>query len=400
MLFFARKKVQLHEIEELRAATKGTSQYIHFNNAGASLPPDIVLETVLNYLKEEAVCGGYEAEAKYAAELQNVYTQIAKLLNAHPDEIAIVENASTAWLLAFAGVDFKPGDEVVTSEMEYVTNYIGLLNAKKNYGTGIVVVPGDARGNFDLQALEEAISERTKLIAVTHIPSSAGNILPAEEIGRIARRHGVLYLLDACQSAGQLPLDVEAIGCDMLAVTGRKYLRAPRGTGFLYVRKQVQDRLRAWLLDGHSVTRVGIEDYQLLPNARRFELYEKSRALTLGLGAAVSYALELGLDRIEDRITHLAVVLRDKLKGMDNITVHDHGDKLSGIVTFSVKDKDAVAVKAALAEKRINVSVGRTQATPIYMSKNQLTIVVRASVHYYNTEEEIEALCDALTAMR
>lgn len=392
--------MQLHEIQKLRADTPGTARYAHFNNAGASLPPGIVLETVLNYLQEEAVCGGYETEAKYAGQLQNVYVQIAKLLNAHADEIAIVENASTAWQIAFHGVGFKPGDEVIISEMEYVTNYIGFLTAEKYHGVQIVVVPDDPRGNFDLNALEKAISERTKLIAITHIPSSAGNVLPVEDIGRIARRHGVLYLVDACQSAGQLPLDVEAIGCDMLSVAGRKYLRAPRGTGFLYVRKNVQDRLRTWLLDGHSVTSVGKSEYRLLPNARRFELYEKNRALTLGLGAAVTYALDLGLDRIEARIAGLSRALRNKLKAIDGVTVHDRGEKLSGIVTFTVRGKDATDVKAVLAEKNINVSIGRTQATPLYMSKHRLAVVVRASVHYYNTGEEIEALCAVVAAMK
>jgi len=388
-----------HEIQKLRAATKGTAQYLHFNNAGSSLPPDTVLDTAIKYLEEEAICGGYETEAKYAAQLQNVYIQIAKLLNAHPDEIAIMENASIAWQLAFNGVDFKPGDEIITSEMEYVTNHIGFLNAKKNHGVEIVVVPDDEKGNFDPKALEKAISKKTRLIAITHIPSTAGNILPVAEIGQIARHHNILYLVDACQSAGQLPIDVDAIGCDMLSVTGRKYLRAPRGTGFLYVRKAVQGKLNTWLLDGHSVESVAENEFKLLDNARRFELYEKNRALTLALGAAVSYALDLGLDRIENRIKHLAGELRKKLASIKGVTVHDHGDYLSGIVTFSVADKDATTVKAALAEKKINVSIGRAPSTLLYMNRNHLTTVIRASVHYYNTEEEIESLCSVVAAI-
>jgi cysteine desulfurase/selenocysteine lyase len=392
-------KMKPQEIQQLRAGTKGAAQSVHFNNAGSSLPPDVVVETVMAYLREEAVYGGYETEAKYAGQLENVYKQIAKLINAHQDEIAIVENASIAWHLAFGGVDLKPGDEVITSEMEYVTNHIGFLNAQKNYGIKVMVVSNDAWGNFDPGMLEKVICGRTRLIAITHVPSAAGNILPVEEIGRMARRHGILYLVDACQSAGQLPLDVEAIGCDMLSVTGRKYLRAPRGTGFLYVRKTVQDQLRTWLLDGHSVASVDEHGYRLLDNARRFELYEKSRALMLGLGAAVSYALDLGLERIRERIIYLAGVLRSRLSEVEGITVHDRGERLSGIVTFSVSGMDAAAVKAALAEKRINVSVGRAQSTLIYMNKHRLSTILRASVHYYNTEEEIEVLRQELCRM-
>ncbi len=388
-----------HEILQHRAATKGAAETIHFNNAGSSLPPDIVLDTVIDYLREEALKGGYETEARHTQQLEQVYASIARLINAGTDEVAIVENASTAWHLAFNGIDFKKDDEVITSEMEYVTNLIGFLNIQKLHGIRIKVVPNDAEGNFDLVALEQAISPRTRLLAITHIPSTAGNILPVAEIGRIARSHGILYLLDACQSAGQLPLDVEAIGCDMLSVTGRKYLRAPRGTGFLYVRKEVQDRLKLLFLDGHSIAWVGENDFKVRDNARRFELYEKNRALVLGLGTAIDYALDIGLDKIARRIQQLATQLRTKLKGINGVTVNDHGQHLSGIVTFSVEGITAAAVKAALAEKKINVSVGNAVSTLVYMNRHHLTSVVRSSVHYYNTEEELDSLCAALAAM-
>ena len=388
--------MELPQVQALRAATRGTAELIHFNNAGASLPPDKVLDTVIGYLQEEAAKGGYETEARYAAELKNVYTLIARLINAHPDEIALVENASAAWHLAFNGIDFQPGDEVISSEMEYVTNHIGFLNLQHSKGIRTIVVPNDTNGNFDLEAFEQAINNRTKLIAITHIPSTAGNILPVEAIGKIARKHAIFYLLDACQSAGHVPLDVEAIGCDMLSVTGRKYLRGPRGTGFLYVRKSIQDQLRLFFLDGHSIVSVDQDAFKLQENARRFELYERNRALSLGLGAAVSYALDLGLDNIEKRITYLAGHLRNKLAAIEGVTVHDRGDRLSGIVTFSVAGTEAEKIKAALQEKKINVSVGKALSTLIYMNRQHLTSVVRASVHYYNTEEEIEALCKAL----
>jgi len=392
--------MQPHEIQALRAATPGTREYIHFNNAGCSMPPESTLDTVIRYLREEALNGGYETEAKYAAQLRDVYTLIGKLINADPNEIAIVENASTGWHLAFNGIDFQPGDEVITSEMEYVTGHLGFLNVKKTRDIRVTVIPNDAHGNFDLAALGNAINPKTRLIAITHIPSTAGNILPVEAIGRVARRHNILYLVDACQSVGQLPLDVEAIGCDMLAVTGRKYLRAPRGTGFVYVRKNVWDKLRLFFIDGHSVTSVTRDSFKLLDNARRFELYEKNRALVLGLGAAVQYALDLGLGRIEERIGDLAGTLRARLAAIPGVTVHDKGDRLCGIVTFSVAGIDAQKVKAALQEKKINVSVGNAQNTLVYMNRHHLISVVRASLHYYNTYQEIDTLCSAVADLK
>lgn len=387
------------EIQQLRAETKGAAGVTHFNNAGSALPPDVVVDTVISYLQEEAVAGGYETEAKYKDELENTYDLIAKLINAGKDEVAIVENASTAWGLAFHGIDFKRGDEIITTEMEYITNLIGFINMQKTHGVVLKIIPNDEQGKFNVQALEDAISPQTKLIAVTHMPSSSGAIIPIVEIGAIARRHNILYLVDACQTAGQAPIDVEEIGCDMLSVTGRKYLRAPRGTGFLYVRKNVQDQFRLLFMDGFSSPTVSLHDYTIRPDARRFELYEKSRALTLGLGKAIEYALEIGVDRIWQRIQLLATSLRKQLAVIDGMTVHDNGDELSGIVTFSIKGVDSQLVKTKLAEQNINVSVGIAKATLIYMEKNNLTSIVRASVHYYNTKEEIEKICTVLAAM-
>jgi len=387
------------EIQQLRAETKGTGERIHFNNAGASLPPDVVVQTMIDYLNEESTYGGYETEAKYHERLENVYTLIARLINANIDEVAITENASTGWGIAFYGLNFKKGDVVITSEMEYVTNLIGFLNVQKKLGVEVKVIPNDERGNFSLQALEEAITPQTKLIAVTEIASTSGSMIPIVEIGKIARKHNILYLVDACQSAGHVSIDVKEIGCDMLSVTGRKYLRAPRGTGFLYVRKEVQDRIQPIFMDNHATDWVSLDDYKLRNDARRFELYEKNRALTLGLGKAIEYALNIGLGRIWERIQYLSALLRAQLAQVDGVTVHDFGDKQCGIVTFSVEGFDAATIKLRLAEDHINVTVGKAVSTLIYMEKNHLESVVRASIHYYNTEEEIQILCRSLKAI-
>ncbi|HWK07864.1 MAG TPA: aminotransferase class V-fold PLP-dependent enzyme [Puia sp.] len=387
------------EIQALRAGTRGTAGRIHFNNAGASLPPDVVLETVIGYLREEATYGGYETEYKYRVQLENVYELIAKLIHADKSEVAVVENASTAWGVAFNGLAFERGDEVITSEMEYVTNLIGFLNMQQTHGIVIRVIPNDEQGNFSLPALEVAISSRTKLIAITHIPSTAGGMVPIVEIGKIARKHHILYLVDACQTAGQVPIDVNEIGCDMLSVTGRKFLRGPRGTGFLYVRKEVQDRLKPIFMDGYTAELVSMDTFKIRNDGRRFELYEKNRALMLGLGKAIEYALEIGVDRIWQRIQFLASRLRQQLAGIDGVTIHDIGDQQCGIVTFSVKGMDSLLVKNRLLEKEINVSVGQASSTLIYMNKNHLSSIVRASIHYYNTEEEIGVFCAMLASI-
>jgi cysteine desulfurase/selenocysteine lyase len=384
------------QTEQFRRDTPGTDHVTHLNNAGASLPIKEVLDTVTSYLHDEALTGGYEAEAKYEAQLTNTYALIARLINAEQGEIALMENASAGWCIAFHGIDFQPEDEVLISEFEYVTNMIGFLNAKRLYGVRLVVIPNDANGNFSLEGLEAAITPKTRLIAVTHVASSTGGVLPVEAIGRIAAKHGVLYLLDGCQSVGQMPVDVKAIGCDFLSVTGRKYLRAPRGTGFLYVKQEVQDKLKTMFIDGHSIEWINEHTYQPRGDAKRFEFYEKNRGLILGLGKAVEYALHIRVEHTWQRISYLADLLRSALWEITGVTVHDTGDQLCGIVTFSILNINSEQVRQALAERKINVSVGTAKSTLLFMNKHQLPSVVRASVHYYNTELELEILCNAI----
>lgn len=384
------------EISQIRSETKGCKDLIHFNNAGASLPADIVVKTVIDYLTEEATAGGYETEAKHIGRINSVYSTIAGFINAEPEEIALFENASGAWATAFKGLHFEDGDEIITSEMEYVTNIIGLVDAQKSAGIKVIVVPNDEDGDFSLAELEKCITDKTRLMLFTHVSSSGGSILPVEAIGELAERHGILYLLDACQSAGQIPLDVKKIKCDMLSATGRKYLRAPRGTGFLFVKKSSQDQIKPVLLDFLGAGKVSLEGYTLRDDARRYELYEKNRALTLGLGAAIDYATQIGMEKIWQRIESLSRLLRAKLLSVPGVKLLDHGKNLSGIVTFSADRIDSNEIKTRLAERGINVSIGGQQATPIYMEKTGEQSLVRASVHYYNTEQEIERFIQVL----
>ncbi len=384
------------EVARYRNETRGTAERIHFNNAGSSLPPDVVLNTVIDYLVEEATTGGYESEYKYRAQLDDTYQSIARLIGSGSDEIAVVESASVAWGIAFTGIRFQKDDVILTSEMEYVTNWIGLLHAQKAHGVKVQVIPNDKHGNFSLSALESAITPATRLIAVTHIPSTAGGMIPVNEIGKIARAHHVLYLVDACQSVGQMPVDVNAMGCDILSATGRKYLRAPRGTGFLYVRKDIRDTIRPFLMDGFTADNVSESAFSLRNDGRRFELYEKNRALTLGLGKAVDYALAIGVDRIWERVEFLAALLRKTLRALPGVTVHDFGKEQCGIVTFSVSGHHAGAVKQKLFDNNINVSIAIAKSTLVYMNKNKLDGIIRASVHYFNTEEEIARFAEVL----
>ena len=222
---------------------------------------------------------------------------------------------------------------------------------------------------------------------------------PAAEIGDIARNAGVLYLLDACQSVGQMPIDVKAIGCDILSTTGRKYLRGPRGTGFLYVRRGLIEQLEPPFLDMHAARWVTKDRFEILPDARRFENWEMFYAGKIGLGVAIDYALGWGLEAIWTRVRYLGDLLRSSLLNLGFIDVHDLGLVRCGIVTFTVQGVDSDEVKRILAESRINVSVSAEEISRLDLSERHLPQVVRASVHYYNTEEEIEQFCNRLKSL-
>ncbi len=383
----------LIDLHAVRSDTPGCDAVAHFNNAGSSLPPRVVVDDVVDYLRLEEMIGGYETADREAGRLDRLYTCGAALLGCSDDELAFTTNASEAWWRALSVVPLVPGDRIVTGRAEYVSNALGLIQARAR-GIEVVVVPDDEHGQIDLDQMAiEVADERVKLVALTHLPTNSGLINPAAEVGAIARANNVLYLLDACQSAGQLVLDVETIQCDFLSLTGRKFLRGPRGTGLLYVRSAVLDRLDPpSFIDGHSADWNDPNDYRLQQSARRFELFESSPACKSGLATAIEYALALGIDNIATRIGVLASHLRTQLSSIDGVEVLDRGRQLSAIVTFDVAGHEAGDVKQAATNAGINLSVGMISP---WQSTGEATArsLVRASPHYYNTEAEIERLC-------
>jgi selenocysteine lyase/cysteine desulfurase len=301
--------------------------------------------------------------------------------------------------MAFYSVGFGPGDRILTAQAEYASNYIAFLQVARRTGAVIDIVPSDAAGELDVEALERMIDHRVKLIAITHVPTNGGLVNPAAEVGRIARSHGILYLLDACQSVGQMPIDVAAVGCDMLSATGRKYLRGPRGTGFLYVRHAILDRLDPPFLDLQAATWLAPDRYEIRPDARRFENWERNVAAQLGLGAAVDYALGWGLADTEARIRSLADDLRRRLADIPGVTIRDLGRHRCGIVTFTAENKPARDLVAALRQQRINAHPSTPGTTLLDATTRKLPDLVRASVHYYNTEEEVARFAAAIAAL-
>ncbi len=385
------------DVDRARRDTPGTAGVAHFNNAGSALPPAQVTEAMIAHLRLEAEIGGYEAAAAAAEQVENTYAAIARLIGCGPDEIAVVDNATRAWDMAFYALSFAPGDRILTARAEYVSNVIALLQVAARSGATIEFVEDDEHGQLSVEDLRRRLAEpNVKLVAVTHVPTHGGLVNPAEEIGAAAREAGVPFLLDACQSVGQLQVDVRRIGCDMLSATGRKYLRGPRGTGFLFVRRDLVERLEPPFLDLHAATWTGPDSYEIRPDARRFENWETSYAGKIGLGVAADYALSWGIDAIEERVTRLAEDLRARLSDLPGVQVHDRGARRCGIVTFAVEGTAAPEIQARLSARGINVSVATVRNARLDEPHGPLPELVRASVHYYNTGEELDRLVDAL----
>jgi cysteine desulfurase/selenocysteine lyase len=384
-------------IARLRRDTPACENVIHFNNAGSSLMPAPVWHALTRALEAERDRGGYEAEAALAEPLAAFYGNLATLLRVDRAEIAWVENATRAWDMAVYGLPLAEGDEVLVHISEYASNYLGLLQLVRSKGIRIVPVPSDSAGQIDVAALERAITARTRVIALTHVPTQGGLVNPAAEVGRVARAHGLTYVLDACQSVGQLDVNVAEIGCDILSGTGRKFLRGPRGSGFLYVSRRVLDSIHPPLIDLHAATWTGVDSYDLAPDARRFENFESFQAGRVALGAAAGYALDIGMPVIEARIMSLAADLRARLADLPGVALHDLGARGCGIVTFTCADLPAADVQARLTAQGINVSVS-SHALLDFRARG-ITSLVRASVHAFNTEDEVARVADAVARL-
>jgi selenocysteine lyase/cysteine desulfurase len=388
------------DVETLRAQTPGCAHRNHLNNAGAGLLSTTTLAAMTDHLRLESEIGGYEAARAATDRIADAYRALAELVGGDPAEIALFDNSSHAWNAAFYSVPLGPGDRILTGRAEYGSNVLAYLQVAQRTGAELVVVPDDGSGQVDVDALAGLVDERTKLIGLTWVPTSGGLVNPAAAVGRIAREAGVLYLLDATQAVGQFPVDVGSLGCDLLTGTGRKFLRGPRGTGFLWVREAALDRLDPHVVEIRAAEWDGARSFRWVEGARRFETWENSYVNVLGLGAAVRQALDLGLADIGERSRALGERLRQGLDAIDGVRTHDLGAERCAIVTAAVDGRSAADVAADLAAADINVSTTVPYHTQFDTQERDVHPLVRLSPHYYNIEAEIDRCLDVVAHLR
>lgn len=384
-------------LDPLRKDTPGAAKRIHLNNAGSSLPPRPVVDAVVSHLELEAEIGGYEAEAAREEEIRGAYAAVADLVGASPDEIAFTESATAAYAQALSSIPFERGDRIVTTLHDYSSNQIMFLALERRLGVELVRAPELPEGGADPEGVARMLAERRpRLVAVTHVPTSSGLVQDVRAIGRACREAGVPYLVDACQSVGQLPIDVGALGCDFLAATSRKFLRGPRGSGFLFVARRVLEAgMEPLLPDCRGAEWTGPASYAPDLTARRFEQWESSWALVLGTGAAARYARRVGIEAIARRVTRLAERLRAGLAEA-GLSVLDRGRERCGIVTVAIPvghgrgGGDPDAFHAALEAAGVNSSITRRSAAVLELDAKGVDWALRLSPHYFVLEDEID----------
>lgn len=395
------------EVTTFRNHTTGCQNVIHLNNAGSGLMPNVVTRAIMEHIQLESEIGGYEAAAVRKQAIQEFYHQAARLLNCKSSNIAFTSSATDAYTRALSSIPFEPGDIILTSNNDFISNQIQFLSCQKRFGVKLIRVADTETGEIDLDDLKQKlITLKPRLLAITHIPTNSGLIQPVAEIGKIFKTYNEdhdlqgWYILDACQSIGQLKLDVAALHCDFLSVTARKFLRGPRGTGFLYISdRALRAELEPLFLDMRGADWISENNYKIRDDATRFEDWEFAYALVVGTREAIQYCLSVGEDRISKQVRALSGYMRNQLEAINGIRVLDEGKEKGGLVTFTISNREPDSLVAALFRQKINVVPSYRNFAVLDFDKKKVSWALRASPHYYNTVEEIDTFIRALRAL-
>lgn len=384
-------------LSTLRSETPGCATKIHFNNAGAALMPSPVIQAQRSYLDQEAVTGGYETADLRATEIAGFYSSMARLLGAEPRNIAFTSSATNSFARALSCIPLQPGDSILIANEDYISNQIQFLSLQQRLGIKLVRADSLSEGGVDVKSLERLMDQhRPKLVSLTHVPTNSGLIQPVEAVGALCRKRNILYLVDGCQSVGQLPVDMKQIQCDFFTGTFRKFLRGPRGAGFLFVSDRVlNEGLIPLFIDMHGADWTEKDRFTPRSDARRFEDWEFNYALVLGSAAAADYALHVGLEEIEKRNVLLCALMKDSLADL-GLTILDKGRRQSSIIVAAIPDREPSEILHQLRARNINTSISSRSSALIDYDAKGVTWGLRISPHYYNTEEEISLFKHAI----
>ena len=369
---------------------------INFNNAGASLLDLSAFNAITEYNKLERKISGYFNEVTKKKELQSFYKNAAKLINCSAEEISFTQNSTYGWNLFVNSIKFKKNSNVVIFDNEYGSNYISLLNKKSSVRVSKI----NKSGTICFENLRNKIDKNTSLVSVCHIASQCGNILDINKLGKFLKKINpkILFIVDACQSAGQVQINVKKNLCDALVCSGRKYLCGPRGTGFIYLRNPIQKKIVPNILDLNK-SKVIKNKLSIYEKKNLFELFEHSPALKIGLSKSIEKINKIGVEKIEKKIKNLSRYLREKLSSNSQITFYEKENLMSGINTISMKGINSEKIYSYLIKKKIITSVSNFQTSTQYFKTQKIKNLCRISFHYYNSKSEIDYLVKCLKSL-
>lgn len=386
---------------QFRTDTPGCHDQIFLNSAGSSLMPQVALEAMVDYLRQENIVGGYEFATQKTKNFSRFYDEVSILLNCQPENIAFANNATDAYAKALSSINFQENDVVLTTTDDYVSNQIAFLSLEKRFKIKLIRSKKLLNNEIDFDHFENLITtHKPKLVAATHIPTNTGLVQNVTEIGKMCQKHNVLFLLDACQSVGQINVDVQAIKCDFLTATGRKFLRGPRGTGFLYVSDKVLKMdLEPLFIDLNGANWTLPNTYQAIDGAQRFQFWEMPHAAIAGFTATLNYLNQIGIQEIEKLNTELARYFRKKLAEINTIKLLDFGLYLSNIITFCHQTESLENLEKILKNNKICYSVATKNNAIIDFEAKKVGWAIRFSPHYFNTFQEIDFVISVLKNM-
>ncbi|MDH5365350.1 MAG: aminotransferase class V-fold PLP-dependent enzyme [Cyclobacteriaceae bacterium] len=386
------------DITQIRKDIPHYGNKVFLNSAGSSMMPSSVVQKINYYLHEEEKFGGYKVADVNANELDDFYKQAAKLINCSPRNIAFTNSATDAYIKALSSIHFKKNDVIITTDDDYSSNHIQFISLRKRFDIKIIRIKNLENGDLDIEDFQKLVEKHTpKLVAVTHIPTNSGLIQNIEAIGEICHQKQIIFLLDACQSVGQLNININKIKCDFLTTTGRKFLRGPRGTGFLFVSDRLlEEDFSPLMIDGGGAVWKGVDHFEMLKTAKRFETWETPFALVMGLKEAINYANLVGLEHIQDYNKKLMMHLRKNLSEISGVNLYDKGSTTGSILTFRKEGKSLEKITKNLEENNVYFSISQTEWGLIDFNKKGIDWVVRLSPHYFNTKEEMDKVSEII----
>lgn len=388
-------------VEEVRAEIPFLrTGIIYLDNAATTPTPEPVIEAMLDYYHEYSANVGrglHRAAKRATAEFESAREKIARVIGAKSNEIIFTKNTTEAINLVARGLDFRRGDKIITTVFEHHSNLLPWQQLERERGVKLEIVGSSKECLLDPAEFEAAIDKNTRLIATHHVSNAIGSIQPVEEIGKLAQENDIIYLVDAAQSIGHMPVDVGRLHCDFLAAPGHKGLLGPQGTGFLFAREERIRELAPLLTGGGIVEDVELHASKLVEPPQLFDAGTPNIPGIIGLGRACEYVMDIGIEKIAERERKLIELM---LAIEENSRVKVYGprdlERRGGVVSFNVSGLGPHDVASMLDElAKIAVRSGHHCAQPT-MRHLRVNGTVRASVHFFNLEQEIEKFVEVV----